>query len=325
MDWGTPQRILRTISSFLPWSKPRSERPLPINLDSLPPELLLRIIEAVSPGYFPRQLVLTALVQVDRKLARLLRSEARKAVLKSACQPIVNPRAMPDELRAAAISLLSNRLDPRIHLVHVRRCLDFDYYRVGRLQPWTQALVQHLGQHFPQVRAMRLCPVRVRDDRNEWYALPDVANLPPTLQYLCVECTPHEEVAPILPECYFKDDKIPTLFHIYYTFHHKYPPYTANKHPMRYVQLDGSLGLAFNSALSNFLLSLPSLRCVFIPQHWSEFTGTKREKIKFFVRDLSYKGVDVREHAQGRLTAPVIPEFMQYLRDKIPADYAYSW
>ncbi|GAA5986849.1 hypothetical protein JCM10908_000921 [Rhodotorula pacifica] len=91
---------------------------------------------------------------------------------------------------------------------------------------------------------------------------------------------------------------------------------------MRYVQLDNSIVLTRNSALSDFLLALPSLRCIFIPQHWTELTGPEREKIDSLVRDLEYKGVDVRHHAQHASIEPVLPEFVQYLRDNPPPEDA---
>ncbi|GAA5986846.1 hypothetical protein JCM10908_000920 [Rhodotorula pacifica] len=300
-------------------TKPTSH---PANLDSLPTELLLSIVEAVSPAWLAQRLLLVTLVQVNRKLAALLRSEARRTFIVSSRQPIADPCALPDELRAAVVCLLFLKYDLSNGLyehsyAHSHLC----GRQCGILRPEIQALLQHLEQHFPQLQAVRLCPLRVPGDKSR-HALPGLKELPRTLRYICVECTSHTAFAPNLPESYFKNCHIPTLFHIDYAFREEDPPYTAHEHPMHYVQLDDSDDLTLNSALSDFLLALPSLRCIFIPQHWSELTGPERETIDSLVRDLEYKGVDVRHHAQHASIEPVLPEFVQYLRDNPPPETA---
>lgn len=135
------------------------------------------------------------------------------------------------------------------------------------------------------------------------------------LQYLHVDCAMTEDRVPDLPKCFF-DTETPTLFCLDHAFNCRLRPYNAEQHPMQYVCLSWLPPSSSNSsALSHFLLSLSSLRCIFLAYESHDSAGT-RAYVGSLTRCLRDKGVDVRRHSTKYLITPVLPEFEDYIKMK---------
>lgn len=153
------------------------------------------------------------------------------------------------------------------------------------------------------------------NDSGGRYEFPEIGNPPPTLQYLQVDCVLPEECVPHLPKCFFEIET-PTLFCLDYAFNCRPQPYDTEQHPMQDVRLDWLPPLSSKgSALSDFLLSLSSLRCIFLAQELYNSVDT-RTFVESLSECLTKKQVDIRKHADSHVVDPVLPEFEDYIKSK---------
>lgn len=179
------------------------------------------------------------------------------------------------------------------------------------------ALFSRLDLHFPQLEMLRFGPIYMLDDTDIGgrHEIPEIGHSPPTLQYLQVDCATSTGRVPDLPKRFFSSET-PTLFCLDYVFIRRSEPYTAEQHPMQYVCLNWlPLSYSKRSSLGDFLLSLRSLRCLFLAQELYDSAGTC-----IFVDSLAQrlvaKHVDVRKHSNRDLACPVLPEFEDYIKMK---------
>lgn len=177
------------------------------------------------------------------------------------------------------------------------------------------ALFSRLGLHFPQLQTLRFGPIYLVNDADGRYEIPEIGNAPPTLQYLQVDCALPKDFVPDLPKCFF-ETKTPTLFCLDYAFNGRSQPYNAEQHPMQYVRLDRLPQLSSKrSELSDFLLSLSSLRCIFLARELYDSADTC-DFVNPLAQRLIARCVDVRKHIDKAVGSYVLPGFKDYLKMK---------
>ncbi|TKA57666.1 hypothetical protein B0A53_00815 [Rhodotorula sp. CCFEE 5036] len=279
-----------------------------VNLDNLPTELLLAIVSAASQGWRPRLRLLATMAQVNRRLAIVLLPEARRTFHVLSGRQIETLHTLPYTIRVQCRTLF---VEARPPLPDGQQSA-VSTYPCPNLLPGEIPMALQL---LPALQTLRFGPIYLVNDADGRYEIPEIGNAPPTLQYLQVDCALPKDFVPDLPKCFF-ETKTPTLFCLDYAFNGRSQPYNAEQHPMQYVRLDRLPQLSSKrSELSDFLLSLSSLRCIFLARELYDSADTC-DFVNPLAQRLIARCVDVRKHIDKAVGSYVLPGFKDYLKMK---------